>query len=157
MRAEFDRIYIETRPRLTRFLAGALRDPYEREECFQEAYLRLWRQCARSIPERPAAWLVVVARRIAAERSRRAAPAPLDETLAGPDRTPAGLEVAELLDCLGPKRRETFCLRHYGGLSYAEIAEELAVPIGTVASRIHDSLELLRRRLVGELQPEERR
>ena len=99
---------------------------------------------------------MVVARRIALARAGRPRPA-----TAGADEIAVGrppslrLEVEEALAALGEAQRETFCLRHFGGLSYAEIAAELRIPIGTVASRIHEALAVLRRELVGELEPKE--
>jgi RNA polymerase sigma-70 factor (ECF subfamily) len=44
------------------------------------------------------------------------------------------------------KERELFLLFACVGLSYAEIAETLGLPIGTVRSRIHRSREKLRRK-----------
>ena len=44
-------------------------------------------------------------------------------------------------------QRAIFLLSHYEGLSYAEIAEALDCPLGTVASRKHQATETLRRRL----------
>lgn len=45
---------------------------------------------------------------------------------------------------LGPEQREVVHLRFAGGLSYAEIAETLGVPVGTVRSRLHRGLQALR-------------
>jgi len=52
---------------------------------------------------------------------------------------------------LDPKYREVVELYHYEGLTYDEIAQTLAIPIGTVMTRIHrgrgrlaDALKTLR-------------
>ena len=36
-------------------------------------------------------------------------------------------------------------LRHYGGLSFKEIAKEYHLPIGTVLSKVHRGLKQLKR------------
>lgn len=48
---------------------------------------------------------------------------------------------------LSDKLRVVIVLRYYGGLSYAEIAESLDIPIGTVKSRLDLGLRALRREL----------
>jgi RNA polymerase sigma-70 factor (ECF subfamily) len=57
-------------------------------------------------------------------------------------------QIAEALDNLSPKLRETFKL-HLSGKKYHEIAELLSIPMGTVAKRMHDARaklhELLKR------------
>jgi RNA polymerase sigma-70 factor, ECF subfamily len=45
---------------------------------------------------------------------------------------------------LGLEQREVVHLRFAAGLGYAEIAETLGVPVGTVRSRLHRSLQALR-------------
>lgn len=69
-----------------------------------------------------------------------------DETFAaGAD---SGVEIAALLDELDEDRREAFVLTQLVGSSYAEAAEVLGVPIGTIRSRVararEDLVALLR-------------
>jgi RNA polymerase sigma-70 factor, ECF subfamily len=45
---------------------------------------------------------------------------------------------------LSEEHREVLLLRHVDGLTLAEIAEAVGVPLGTVKSRMHNALELLR-------------
>ena len=59
-----------------------------------------------------------------------------------------GLERA--LQCLSQPHREILRLKYYGGLSYAEIAEALDVPTGTVMSRLHLARKALARQLTEE-------
>ncbi len=51
------------------------------------------------------------------------------------------------LASLPHKQREILVLRDYQDLSYAEIAETLAIPLGTVMSRLHGARKGLRRAL----------
>ena len=57
-----------------------------------------------------------------------------------------GLERA-LLD-LSPEDREILMLRHLDGLTYEELAERLAVPKGTVMSRLYYARSRLREKLI---------
>ena len=49
--------------------------------------------------------------------------------------------VGELLDRLTPAGRAALVLREVEGLDYAEIANVLGVPVGTVRSRLHSARE----------------
>ena len=67
------------------------------------------------------------------------APAPPQD-----DRVNAARETIATLPSL---QREVLDLRFSQGLSYAEIAEALAIPIGTVRSRLHNAIAAVRERL----------
>lgn len=53
----------------------------------------------------------------------------------------------ETISALAPIQREILDLRFSQGLSYAEIAEALGIPIGTVRSRLHHAVAEVRQRL----------
>jgi RNA polymerase sigma-70 factor (ECF subfamily) len=80
----------------------------------------------------------------------------LIDTTSDPERDAARSELrVRLLQALGelsPIQREILVLRDYQDLSYAEIAEALGIPIGTVMSRLHGARKRLRQKLQGELQ-----
>jgi len=59
--------------------------------------------------------------------------------------------LAEELERLDPAYREILLLRDYQNLSYAQIAEVLAIRQGTVMSRLHRARMILRERLKGFL------
>ena len=62
---------------------------------------------------------------------------------------------ARLLAGLSPAQRTAVVLRHIDGLSYAEIAEAVGRPEGTVKAHVHRGLAALRDALVAaERQPE---
>lgn len=54
---------------------------------------------------------------------------------------------------LNAAQREIVVLRDYQDLSYNEIAETLAIPVGTVMSRLHSARQRLRHLLGEELRP----
>ena len=50
----------------------------------------------------------------------------------------------ELLACLPRGQREAVVLRHVEGLPYAEVAEVLGRPVGTVKTHVHRGVRQLR-------------
>lgn len=56
--------------------------------------------------------------------------------------------LARAIDALPEASRATLLLREVDGLSYAEIAEALAIPKGTVMSRLHYARQQVKRRLI---------
>lgn len=132
------------------------------EEVVQEAFVRFWR--SRSAARDQTAYLFACVKRSALDwlRSRRrrqhregmaarseAAPllsAPLE--LAERRRT---IEAA--LHLLPEPQREVLVLKIWAGLTFAQIAETLEVPIHTVASRYRYALEKLREPLAEEVIP----
>lgn len=53
-------------------------------------------------------------------------------------------DLAVVLANLSEDHREVLLLRFVDGLSLAEICEAVAIPLGTVKSRLHNALEMLR-------------
>ncbi len=64
------------------------------------------------------------------------------------DRRSAAEAIRAALDGLEEEQREPILLREYEGLSYAEIAEVLGVPTGTIKSRIARGKLALRQSLL---------
>ncbi|HUS57468.1 MAG TPA: sigma-70 family RNA polymerase sigma factor [Planctomycetota bacterium] len=76
---------------------------------------------------------------------RLAAPTPCE-----PAETPSdtALRLQAALDQLSEEQRLVFVLSKNQGMKYAEIAETLSVPVGTVRSRMHSAVQKLQRLLV---------
>src|SRR5207245_10609160 len=53
-------------------------------------------------------------------------------------------ELAARVACLPARYREAVVLRHVQELSYAEVADALRQPVGTVKANVHRGLKLLR-------------
>jgi RNA polymerase sigma-70 factor (ECF subfamily) len=53
-------------------------------------------------------------------------------------------ELAVVLENLSEEHREVLLLRFVDGLALGEIAEAMGIPLGTVKSRLHNALEILR-------------
>jgi RNA polymerase sigma-70 factor (ECF subfamily) len=123
------------------------------EDLLQESFvhaLRSREQCLRA--DSPRAFLFGIARHVGLSAARRErAHLPLPDVPA-PQRAehPALDAMAAAIRALPPQIRETLELRLREELSYEEIATVLQVPIGTVRSRLHSALKLLRQALKQE-------
>lgn len=104
----------------------------------------------------PRAWLLAAVRRAAIDIHRRrrhevsfeAADFVLeaaDPTVKDADRVADGERARRALTTLPPKLREALYLRHFAGLSFAEIGRVAGIPAFTAASRCRLGLERLRR------------
>jgi len=125
---------------------------HDTDDLVQETYVRALRSLHRYEGRAPAkAWLLAIARRVCADsvrsaRRRRILDALLVRDLAHDD--PAEHHaVNTLIAQLSPERREAFVLTQIIGMSYAETATALGVPIGTVRSRVARARDDLHRQL----------
>lgn len=134
-------------------------DPAQAEEVAQEVMLEIWRTAGRYDPAKApaAAWALMIARRRAIDRLRTATASArrdrLEVVITGCwDQVSEAVldrhERERLLRGMGRltgAQREAVLLAFYGGWSYAEVAELLGVPAGTVKTRIRAALASLRR------------
>jgi RNA polymerase sigma-70 factor (ECF subfamily) len=67
------------------------------------------------------------------------------ESAASPESPPGqSNDWKALLDVLSEEHREVLLLRFVDGLSLAEVAEAMQIPLGTAKSRLHNALTVLR-------------
>ena len=132
------------------------------EDALQETFVSIWRAARTYRPERGpgAPWLYAVARNAIIDRSRaRNEPAievPDEASLeAGPaDRAEESWtqwRIHRALEDLDESEREVISLAYWSGLSQSEVAETLAIPLGTVKTRTRRALQRLSEILEGEL------
>ena len=89
--------------------------------------------------------LSIAARRKAARYQATAAELEQLEHAPAPPATGAeGGDLGFVLAALPEEQREVLLLRFVDGLSLAEIAAAMAIPLGTVKSRLHNALQTLR-------------
>lgn len=159
--------HLGTAWRLARWLLG---NGAEAEEVLQEACLRAWQDTLRRPGPGPAdgrAWLLAILRnaawtRLRATARREARIIPFEEAareveraaLAGdPEQALAerqrALRLRRAIAALPLPFREAVVLRDLEGLSHAEAAAVLGVPVGTVMSRLARGRRRLREALEG--------
>src|SRR4029077_9783972 len=143
-REAFTELFHRYRDPLFGFFRRRLDNPARAEELAQETFLAVLRGVARYEPRALfRTYLYGIAlKQLSAERRRKTLQT-LDSaaTDGPPDPSPlanaeAGLWVRRALGQLDRNDREMLLLREFEGLSYAEIASLLRVPINTVRSRL---------------------
>jgi RNA polymerase sigma-70 factor (ECF subfamily) len=136
-----------------RFLRHLLGDDALAEDVTQETFIRVYRKLHTfEFRSKFSTWVLNVARNAGTDELRaRRRRARLVDALAVPEpqRDPSlRVEIADAIDGLSPKLRETLLLVELFGLTYRETAEVLGVPEGTAKRRVFDA----RRQLALELQ-----
>ncbi len=149
-----------------RFFLKRLAGEAVADDLLQEVWFDVYRKLRRL--ERAAAfsaWLYRIARDKAYRELRRRRPTVqdfIDQNLADVPAVPEGdfspedaKQIRTALDDLPAEQREVLLLRFVEDLSYEQIAEVIARPVGTVRSRIHYARLALKRILERRTLPEE--
>lgn len=135
-----------------------LDNPYEAEDAIQEIFVKVYRSLDQYQPSKSAfsTWLyrITVNHCLNQRRKPLLALATLEKSrsLSQPLRT---LEdqfadeqaIQQALNCLSAKLRAVIVLRYYHELSYAEIAQILEIPLGTVQSRLNQGMKKIQHAL----------
>ena len=152
--------------RLYRYLLRLVHQPDAAEDLFQQTWVRVMERIARYNPElKFDGWLFALAHNLAVDYLRRYRPESLDEPLPSGDlraEVIAGSARSALEQLLERERagglaeavaelpfsfREVLTLRFEEEMQLEEIAGVLALPLGTVKTRLHRALKHLRRTL----------
>jgi len=149
--SELENLYRLHAADLLRFLERRCAGSGEPEDLLQQTFVEAACHTDRWRTARSArAWLFGVARHVATAgarrlrlRATRSLPAELAQETSDEPEDPRLEALRAAMNTLTPAQRETLELRTRDGLSYAEIAEMLDVPIGTVRSRLHQAVARL--------------
>jgi RNA polymerase sigma-70 factor (ECF subfamily) len=156
-------LYGRYRPALRRYLWYQLdHDLGQVEDALQETFVSVWRAAATQRDAASvAAWIFQIAHRHALQAHRASARRPVADVLLDDDSAPtvaspeaaivARLSLDDALRALSAKHRAVLYLACVQGFAIDEVAEILAVPAGTVKSR----LSYARRALYDALQHEQ--
>jgi RNA polymerase sigma-70 factor (ECF subfamily) len=137
-----------------------LKDSALAEEVTLDVYLQVWREAPQFSSDRgsPLAWLLTLTRSRAIDRLRKiravdplgvatmpaetsVAVSPAADQEASADERARHVQAA--LARLGPEQRQVLVLSYFQGLSHSEIAAQLALPLGTVKTRIRAGMAYL--------------
>lgn len=153
-RAAFDELIHRWSGPLRCHLRRVVGNPDVADELLQDVWLRVLQGLARMRdPARVRSWLFGIAHRAVMDhlRGRYAQAQTADVDLADiasevlvDEQAQARLDVERGLSLLPVTEREVLTLFHLEELSLTEVATVLAVPVGTVKSRLHRARSLLR-------------
>lgn len=159
-REALGQIYQATSVKLYGICFRILGDRKEAEDALQDVYLNLWRRADRFDPDRasPISWLATFARNRAIDRLRsgkvQRGAVPVDEAAPVPDSAPLADElmidaerserVHTCLETLQENQRKNIRTAFFEGRTYAELAEQADVPLGTMKSWIRRGLAKLK-------------
>lgn len=127
------------------------------EDILQEAFIKIWR----SFPQfdesrgRLFTWLINIARNLAIDNYRAIRRDPtqnraveLDVDIVDAEQNwsfnPDIIGLRELMRALKPEQLHIIERVYFGGMTLTETAEEIAIPVGTVKTRLHTALQTLR-------------
>ena len=168
-RAAFATLYDRSSAHLLGVILRIQRDRAQAEDILQEVYVNVWR-AARSFDaaqSQPLTWLTSIARNRAIDSLRRTQTQPqLQTQFINPDNedsdvydtvasdAPGPLDLlsrasdaralATCMEGLSAPQRQSVALAFFDGLSHAEVAENMAQPLGTVKSWVRRALQSLK-------------
>jgi RNA polymerase sigma factor (sigma-70 family) len=151
-------LYVDCAEQLRRFLLGILRDPSLANDVLQATFVKAVHLGHTTCAESRKAWLFQVAYHEAAAVRRRQAVASraarqlvwsqrlIEDSAEEPlIRFETAETVRAALSKLPAKQRQVVRMRIYEEKTFARIAEELGIPLGTALARMRAALERLRK------------
>jgi RNA polymerase sigma-70 factor (ECF subfamily) len=155
----FERLVREHQDRVFAVGLALTGNRHDAEEVAQDTFLRAYKALCTYPPERirelkQRAWLHRIAINVFRNRVRGQRPRLVELNGSEPSHATGPEEdairrlefdaLAARVAGLPPRYREAVVLRHIHDLSYAEAAEALGQPVGTVKSNVHRGLQMLR-------------
>lgn len=155
----FERMVVEHQHRIYALGFALTGNRQDAEEVAQDTFMRAYRALVTYPPDRvrdlkQKAWLHRIALNVFRNRVRVARPRLVELNGSEPDHASGPeqdalmrMEMDELacrVAALPPRYRDALVLRHVQELSYAEAAQALGQPVGTVKANVHRGLKLLR-------------
>ena len=153
--SDLEKLFRDSAKDLARFFSRRHERQDSADDLVQETFLRMAEGLKKGKkPKHLRAYLFGVARHVSHAAWRRksrdsivvqdVSVEQVPSTVRANDRVDAACEMIEQMPAL---QREILDLRFNQSLSYAEIAEALEIPVGTVRSRLHNAISLIRERL----------
>lgn len=150
-----EKLYTLTAPKLYALCVRMLRNNALADDILQEAFVQIWNGAAYFDPRRaaPMTWMAAIVRHRAIDQLRKRSlevsqadpieteyashePGPYEQTLHWSEAA----AIRACLEQLGSEQREALELAFFRGLTHAEVASTLAMPLGSVKSWIRRGL-----------------
>jgi RNA polymerase sigma-70 factor (ECF subfamily) len=147
-RVAMQALYLRHNARVYRFVLRLVTDATLAEDIVSKVFLALWRQAnSFTAKSQVSTWILAIARYKALSALRSRSHEPLDDEAAGiadpaenaeaiVDQQNRGTVIRRCLSQLSPIQREVLDLVYYHEKSIDEVAHILAVPVGTVKTRM---------------------
>lgn len=143
-----ERLYQIYAGRILAFLRQLSRNTEVAEDLVQDVFLAVWRKAATYDAGRGdvAGWLFTICRHKFIDSKRRHHPTVELDAMEYDPPAPSStrelrLALEQAMGILSENEREALSLAYFGGLTYEETAEQLALPLGTLKSRIRAGLK----------------
>lgn len=145
---DFQEFYRTHGIRVRRTLQGMVGNISTAEELTQEAFLKAWKNLGTfSFKSSLSTWIYQIAINTALDwlRSHKAKwTSPEINEVSSMENSPETIAIGEALMELDDRNRALLVLHYYEGLSLAEIAKVLSIPVGTVKSRLYQAKAVLK-------------
>jgi len=164
-RAAFQALYREFSAAAYGLALRVLRDEHLAQDALQEAFTQVWTDAGRFDPESGSAraWIMTLVHRRAVDRVRRDQADRQRGRAWGTGQLDVDhdsvAEIVELraehrrvrsaLAALTPLQRQALELAYHRGMTQAQIADHLGIPLGTAKTRLRDALQRLRLEMEG--------
>jgi RNA polymerase sigma-70 factor (ECF subfamily) len=153
-REAFRQLYDRYAGRLLAYVQAMGRGRLPAEDVLQEIFVAVWRKAGQYRPElgTPEAWIFTITRNKVFDIWRARPPVEgrgdteletFMDTSENPDLALV-VTIRKALASLSEEQRRPLVLAYFGGFTYEEAARRLAVPVGTLKSRIRAALGQLR-------------
>jgi RNA polymerase sigma-70 factor (ECF subfamily) len=157
--ATYKRVFNETSKTIFNYIYYKFGNEEKANDAVQEAFVKLWENCAKVGPDKAKSYLYTVANNLylnvlKAEKVRLKY---ADKTLKNTNESPEFImeenqfkeKLDNALNSLPENQRTTFLLNRIDGKKYAEIAEMEGVSIKAIEKRMHLALKSLREKIDG--------
>jgi RNA polymerase sigma-70 factor (ECF subfamily) len=148
---------------------NSVRDQATAEEITQDVFVRVWQRARQYRADRGkvSTWLTGITRHRAIDQLRRRGSRPEQHSVAWAEVSPAAMpavngpeeatqlamqrdQVRAALAQLPTEQKQVLALAYFQGYSQSQIAESLALPLGTVKTRVRLAMQKLREMLQDE-------
>lgn len=147
-------LYRETSTAVYAYALSILKDPHDAEDVLQECYLRIYASAPGYLSAgKPMAWIMTIAKNLCLmhlrQRQRAVDLSPEDwnryledNRQMDPDER---IVLAQCMSRLSEQERQIVTLHAVAGFKHREIAQFLQIPLPTVLSKYHRSIQKLKR------------